>query len=72
MVDYAGNRLSGPHLAAVNHHPMMVLDRNLPRPDGMSLCRRLREDRHSAMPQLVLLARGSTPFSRRPLRKAYS
>jgi DNA-binding response OmpR family regulator len=57
VVDYAADGLSGLHLAAVNHYDVVVLDLNLPGLDGMSLCRRLRQDGHSTVPLLMLTAR---------------
>lgn len=57
VVDYAGDGLSGLHLAAVNPYDALVLDINLPGVDGLTLCRRLRADAHSAVPVLMLTAR---------------
>lgn len=57
VVDYAGDGLTGLHLAAVNSYDVVVLDLNLPGIDGISLCKRLREDAHSAVPILMLTAR---------------
>jgi DNA-binding response OmpR family regulator len=57
VVDYAVDGLTGLHLAAVNRYDVIVLDLNLPGLDGMSLCRRLRQDGHSTVPLLMLTAR---------------
>lgn len=57
VVDYAMDGLTGLHLAAVNHYDVVILDLNLPGIDGMSLCKRLRQDAHSAVPVLMLTAR---------------
>ena len=57
VVDYAGDGLSGLHLAAVNTYDALVLDLNLPGLDGMSICRKLREDAGSAVRILMLTAR---------------
>ena len=42
IVDYAGDGLTGLHLAAVNNYDVLVLDLSLPGLDGLSLCERLR------------------------------
>ncbi|MFA5940896.1 MAG: response regulator transcription factor [Sinimarinibacterium sp.] len=57
IVDYAGDGLSGLHLAAVNRYDAVILDLNLPGLDGMSLCRKLRQDGRSSVPLLMLTAR---------------
>lgn len=57
VVDYAADGLSGLHLAAVNAYDAIVLDLGLPALDGLSLCRRLRDDVASAVPILMLTAR---------------
>lgn len=57
VVDYAMDGLTGLHLAAVNHYDVVILDLNLPGIDGMSLCKRLRQDPRSTVPVLMLTAR---------------
>lgn len=57
LVDYAGDGLTGLHLAAVHGYDVIVLDLSLPGVDGLSLCRRLREDAGSDVPILMLTAR---------------
>ena len=57
VVDYAGDGLSGLHLAAVNAYDALVLDVNLPGLDGLSLCRKLRAEARSPVPVLMLTAR---------------
>lgn len=57
VVDYAADGLSGLHLAAVNIYDAVILDLNLPGLDGLSLCKRLREDANSSIPVLMLTAR---------------
>jgi len=57
VVDYAGDGLSGLHLAAVNAYDALVLDINLPGLDGLSLCRKLRSEARSPVPVLMLTAR---------------
>ncbi len=55
--DYAGDGITGLHLAAVNDYDVIVLDLNLPGLDGISLCRRLRRDARSQTPIIMLTAR---------------
>lgn len=57
VVDYAADGLSGLHLAAVNAYDVVVLDLGLPGLDGISLCRRLREDARGGVPVLMLTSR---------------
>lgn len=57
VADYAGDGLTGLHLAAVNRYDAVILDLNLPALDGVSLCRRLRQDGESTVPLLMLTAR---------------
>jgi DNA-binding response OmpR family regulator len=55
--DFAGDGLTGLHLAAVNPYDAIVLDLTLPGLDGLSLCRRLRASARRATPVLMLTAR---------------
>ena len=57
IVDYAADGLTGLHLTAVNAYDVLVLDLNLPGLDGVSLCKRLREDARNPVPVLMLTAR---------------
>lgn len=57
IVDYAADGLTGLHLAAVNRYDAVILDLNLPGLDGMTICRRLRQDGRSSVPLLMLTAR---------------
>ena len=57
VIDYAGDGLSGLHLAAVNAYDAVVLDVNLPGLDGLSLCRKLRGEARNPVPVLMLTAR---------------
>ncbi len=57
VVDYAADGLTGLHLTAVNTYDVLVLDLNLPGLDGVSLCKRLREDARNPVPVLMLTAR---------------
>jgi DNA-binding response OmpR family regulator len=55
--DFAYDGLGGLHLAVTNEYDVIVLDIGLPGMDGLSLCRRLREDARSSTPILMLTAR---------------
>lgn len=57
VVDYAGDGLTGLHLAAVNRYDALVLDLSLPGLDGLTLCKRLRVDASNPVPILMLTAR---------------
>ena len=57
IVDYAGDGLTGLHLAVVNSYDVLVLDLSLPGLDGLSLCERLRLDAGNNVPILMLTAR---------------
>lgn len=56
-VDYAADGPSGLRLATTASHDAIVLDLGLPGLDGVELCRRLRQQRRSAVPILMLTAR---------------
>ena len=57
IVDYAGDGISGYHLATTNHYDAVILDLYLPGMDGLTVCQRLRESARSAVPVLMLTAR---------------
>lgn len=57
VVDYAADGLTGLHLAATNRYDALVLDLGLPGIDGLTLCKRLREDARSNVPVLMLTAK---------------
>jgi DNA-binding response OmpR family regulator len=57
VVDAAADGVTGLHLAATHEFDAIVLDLNLPRVDGLTLCRRLREDARRDTPILILTAR---------------
>lgn len=59
IVDAAADGISGLHLASVNPYDALVLDVMLPAIDGLTLCRRLRQEVHRALPILMLTARAS-------------
>lgn len=57
--DVAQDGVTGLHLAVSNRYDAVVLDLTLPGIDGLTVCRRLRQDAHSSVPVLMLTARGS-------------
>jgi DNA-binding response OmpR family regulator len=57
LVDAAADGVTGLHLAVTHRFDGIVLDLGLPGIDGMTLCRRLREDGRIDTPVLVLSAR---------------
>lgn len=56
-VDAAPDGVSGLHLASGTPFDCIVLDLGLPRMDGNTLCRRLREEAHVDTPVLMITAR---------------
>jgi DNA-binding response OmpR family regulator len=56
-VDYAGDGIDGYRLATQNSYDVIVLDLNLPRMDGLQVCRKLREEAKVKTPVLMLTAR---------------
>lgn len=56
--DHASNGLMGLSLIESNHYQMIILDINMPKMDGLTLCNTLRE-RGLDMPILMLTARDS-------------
>ncbi|MDD3530567.1 MAG: response regulator, partial [Gallionellaceae bacterium] len=57
LVDTALDGVTGLHLAVAQPHDVIVLDLMLPGIDGLTLCRRLRQDARSPVPVLMLTAR---------------
>ena len=55
--DAAGDGITGLHLAVTRTYDAIVLDLLLPGLDGLSLCRKLREEARSNTPVLMLTAR---------------
>jgi DNA-binding response OmpR family regulator len=58
VVDLAGDGIGGLHLALVNDYDAILLDLMLPGMDGLTLCRKLR-DEPGHPPVLILTARDS-------------
>ncbi len=56
-VDYAGDGVTGLHLAVTNDYDVVVLDLMLPGVDGLELCQRLRRDARRDVPVIMLTAR---------------
>ncbi|MEX2367628.1 MAG: response regulator transcription factor [Pseudohongiellaceae bacterium] len=56
-LDFAGDGLTGLHLAVTNTYEAIVLDLNLPGIDGMQVCRKLRGEAGVMTPLLMLTAR---------------
>lgn len=57
IVDFAGDGVTGLHLAVVEDFDAIVLDLNLPGIDGLELCRKLRLEARKQTPVLMLTAR---------------
>jgi DNA-binding response OmpR family regulator len=56
-VDFAGDGVTGLHLAVVNEFDAIVLDLALPGMDGLEVCRKLRSEASKDTPVLMLTAR---------------
>jgi DNA-binding response OmpR family regulator len=57
VVDFAGDGVTGLHLAVVNEFDVIVLDLTLPGMDGLEVCRKLRQEARKQTPVLMLTAR---------------
>ncbi|MBF0379069.1 MAG: response regulator transcription factor [Desulfamplus sp.] len=57
IVDYAVNGVAGLHLALTQLFDVIILDIMLPGMDGITLCRRFREDAEKSNPILMLTAK---------------
>ncbi len=57
VVDFAGDGVTGLHLAVVNDFDAIVLDLTLPGMDGLEVCRKLRQEARKQTPVLMLTAR---------------
>lgn len=58
-VDAASNGVTGLHLASNGDFDVIILDLMLPGMDGLTLCRRLRDEGRKRTPVLILTARGA-------------
>ncbi|KPZ53603.1 Response regulator MprA [Pseudoalteromonas sp. P1-13-1a] len=56
--DHASNGVMGLNLLQINHYQMIILDVNMPKMDGLTMCRTLREQGKDT-PVLMLTARDS-------------
>ena len=56
-MDFAGDGITGLHLAVTNEYDAIILDLMLPGMDGLKLCQKLREEAHKDTPVLMLTAR---------------
>jgi DNA-binding response OmpR family regulator len=56
-LDFAADGITGLHLAVTRRFDVIVLDIMLPGMDGMTLCRKLREEAGDTTPVLMLTAR---------------
>ena len=57
VIDFAGDGITGLHLAVVNDYECIVLDLMLPGMDGLDVCRKLRQEAKKSTPVLMLTAR---------------
>ena len=56
-VDAAGDGITGLHLATAHDFDAILLDLSLPGLDGLTLCRKLREEARKDTPVLMVTAR---------------
>jgi len=61
IVDFAGDGVTGLHLAVVEDFDVIVLDLTLPGMDGLELCKKLRQEARKHTPVLMLTARDALP-----------
>jgi len=61
VIDFAGDGVTGLHLAVVNDYECIVLDLMLPGMDGLEVCRKLRQEARKHTPVLMLTARDALP-----------
>ena len=57
LVDYAGDGVTGLHLAVTNDYDAIVLDLMLPGMDGLDVCAKLRQQARRDTPVVMLTAR---------------
>lgn len=68
VVDFAGDGVTGLHLAVVHDFDVIVLDLTLPGMDGLEVARKLRHEAHKQTPILMLTARDAPEDLREALR----
>lgn len=56
-LDFAGDGVTGLHLAVTNSYDAIILDLMLPGIDGIEVCKKLRQEGKKATPVLMLTAR---------------
>jgi len=56
-MDFAADGITGLHLAVTNDYDVIILDLMLPALDGLTVCRKLREEGKKTTPVLMLTAR---------------
>ena len=56
-MDFAGDGITGLHLAVSNDYDAIILDLMLPGMDGLKVCEKLREEARNSTPVLMLTAR---------------
>src|SRR5260370_538799 len=56
-VDVASDGVTGLHLAVTQHWDAILLDLSLPGMDGLTICRKLREEARRDTPVLILTPR---------------
>lgn len=57
LLDYAADGLTALHLLATQSYDIIILDIMLPGVDGLTICKRIRQDLKSSTPILLLTAR---------------
>ena len=57
ILDFAMDGIGGLHLALTQEYDVIVLDLMLPGMDGLTLCRKLRQEAHTRVPVIMLTAR---------------
>src|SRR3954463_667424 len=61
VVDFAGDGVTGLHLAVGHDFDVIVLDLTLPGMDGLDVAKKLRHEAHKQTPVLMLTPRNAPP-----------